>query len=82
MSKAFSFDEWVKRTEVKTMAQIKAKESRLNKLSEESVHELYRLWSLDNMVNWMDSDIEGTVDEFIEWATTAPCDLPINLGKV
>lgn len=61
-----------------TIAAIRAKNERFNKLTNEQLRELYRQWSQEQAFSdWLVWN-EQILDGFIHWATTAPIDDPRN----
>jgi hypothetical protein len=64
--------------ELETLREIKKAGSRLNRLSQNQVCDLYREWSsITANAGWLAPSPIG-ISSFVEWATTAPCDVPTN----
>lgn len=61
---------------IKTIAQIRARNSRLNQYDDKAIASLYRAYSAETAcAGWLDSTPERVIDCFIKWALTAPADL-------
>jgi hypothetical protein len=62
--------------ELETLREIEKAGSRLNWLSNSHICDLYREWSsITANAGWLAPTPCG-ISSFVEWATTAPCDVP------
>jgi hypothetical protein len=62
--------------QIKTIAQIRARNTRLNQYDDRAIASLYRSYSAETAcAGWLDSTTERVIDCFITWALTTPADL-------
>lgn len=64
--------------ELETIRAIRKLDARLNQLTQDRLWELYREWSGETAAAGWLTPTEQSLKCFLEWATTAPCDRPLD----